>query len=137
MPLLLNVPTERVELTTPGEWVDVKTRLSKGDESKIRAAAFRVQASMQAGSRDTNVDVGLDYEATVFAGLEVGLVAWSFAEPVTPENIRALSEEDYDLITQRVNELWEPRTDDERKKSFGSGAQPSSTAAPSPTSSAG
>ena len=131
MPLLLNVPTERVELTTPGEWVDVKTRLSKGEQARIQGSAFRVMGSTGEPSFELN------YESTVFAGLEVGIVGWSFAEPVTPANIRALAPEDYDLITARINELWEPRTDDERKNSFGSGAQPSSTAAPSPTSSAG
>lgn len=131
MPLLLNVPTERVELTTPGEWVDVKTRLSKGEQARIQGSAFRVMGSTGEPSFELN------YESTVFAGLEVGIVGWSFAEPVTPENIRALSEEDYDLITQRVNELWEPRSDDDRKKSSGSGAQPLPTAESSPTRSAG
>lgn len=131
MPLLLNVPIERIPLTGPGEWVDVKTRLSRGDRARIQGASFRVMAADAAPSFELN------YEATVFAGLEVGLVAWSFAEPVTPENIRALSEEDYDLITQRVNELWEPRSDDDRKNSSGSGAQPLPTAESSPTRSAG
>lgn len=135
MPLLLNVALERVELTTPGEWVDLKSRLSKGDQTRIQSAAFKVQAAMAAG-RAGDMDVAIDYEASVFAGLEVGIVAWSFGEPVTPANIRALSAEDYDLVTERANGLWAPRRDDDRKNSFANGAPPPSTAAASlPTSS--
>ena len=134
MPLLLNVALERVELTTPGEWVDLKSRLSKGDQARIQAAAFKVQAAIsRMGSGD--MDVALDYEATVFAGLEVGIAAWSFEEPVTPANIRALSPEDYALITKRSDGLWKPRKDDEAKNSSASGAPPSSTVAGSPPTS--
>ena len=119
MPLLLNVPTERVELTTPGEWVDVKTRLSKGEQARIQGSAFRVMGSTGEPSFELN------YESTVFAGLEVGIVGWSFAEPVTPANIRALAPEDYDLITARINELWEPRTEEESRNLSVSRATPS------------
>ena len=121
MPLILNPALVRLELTTPGEWVDLKERLSKGDQTKIQAAAFKVQAAIS-GARELDLDIALDYAASVFAGLEVGIVGWSFAEPLTPANIRGLAEEDYDLITTRANELWAPRRDDEAKNSVASGA---------------
>lgn len=123
MPLLLRPPTERVQLLTPGEWVEVKTRLSKGDMTRIESAAFRLRVSV-AERQEANADV--DYDATVFTGLEVGIVAWSFPEPVTPANIRALDPDDYDILAARVNELWSARKDDDRKNSPGLGVMPSS-----------
>lgn len=134
---LVTVETVRVELPTPGEWVDVKRALSKGDATRIEGAAFKLRASLVAGGAAPDVDASLDYEASVFAGLETGIVAWSFPEPVTPENIRRLSEEDYDVITARVNDLWQPRGADDRKNSRGNGATRSLAAVPSPVISAG
>ncbi len=133
---LVTVETVRVDLSTPGEWVDVKRALSKGDATHIEGAAFKLRASMVGGG-SPEVDAALDYEASVFAGLEVGIVAWSFPEPVTPENIRRLSVEDYDLISARVNELWQARGVDERKNSPGNGVTPSLGGAASPRSSGG
>lgn len=136
MPLILNAPPVRVELTTQGEWVDLKSRLSKGDQARIQAAAFKVQIAMTA-MRAGDGDISLDYEASVFAGLEVGIIGWSFAEPLTPANIRGLDPDDYALISARANELWQPRSDDEAKNSSASGATPSGEKAESPPSSNG
>lgn len=127
MPLILKPETVRVELSCPGEWVEIKSRLSKGDTTKISAASFRLRAAIR--DQADSFDVGLDYEASIFAGLEVGVVAWSFPEPLTPENLRGLSEEDYDIISRRANELWERRSDDESKNSPGGGPTTSSAAA--------
>jgi len=133
MPLLLNVPTVRVELPEPGEWVDLKSRLSKGDTARIEGAAFKLRAGIVNGAAG-DLDMTLDYEATVFAGMEVGIVAWSFAEAVTPANIRALDAESYAVITERANELWQGRSDNERRDLSAAGAAPPSTAGESPLS---
>lgn len=136
MPLLLKPETVRVDLPTPGEWVDVKRRLSKGDQTRIAGAAFKLRAGVsRAGAAD--VDAAIDYEATVFTGLDVGIVSWSFSEPVTPQNIRALDQESYDVIAAACNELWEPRKEEDRKNSSGNGAPPSSEEDASPLSSDG
>ena len=124
MPLILKPETVRVPLSCPGEWVEIKSRLSKGDATKISAASFKLRAAIRDNAE--SYDVGLDYEASVFAGLEVGVVAWSFPEPLTPENLRGLSEEDYEIISRRANELWERRSDDESKNSPGGGPTTSS-----------
>lgn len=123
MPLLLRPPTERVQLSTPGDWVEVKTRLSKGDMTRMESAAFRLRVAVTE-RQEANADI--DYEATIFTGLEVGIVAWSFPEPVTPANIRALDPDDYDIIAARINELWSARKDDDRKNSRVLGVMPSS-----------
>lgn len=113
---LVHATTERVPLSTPGEWIDLKTRLSKGDTTRIEAAAFKLQmARGSLAGGDVDVDLTLDYEAMTFIGLEVGITAWSFEEPVTPQNIRALAPEDYEIITERANELWQPRGEEETR----------------------
>jgi len=112
--------------------VEVKTRASKGDRAKMTATAIQFQVNAETGA----TSVSADYEATVFAALEVAIVRWSFDEPPTPEAIRLLEEEDYDLITSRINELWKPREPEEAKNSSGDGARLSLMADPSPKNSA-
>ncbi|MGI8423586.1 MAG: hypothetical protein ACR2NO_05665 [Chloroflexota bacterium] len=127
MPLLLNVQSVRVDLPEEGEWVDVKSRLSKGDETRIQAAAITLQAAVsKASANDPHIGLTIELEAATFAGLEVGIVAWSFPQPVTPENIRALDSESYTVISERVNELWAGRSDNERRDLGSNGRTPSS-----------
>ncbi len=135
MPLVKKVPV-RIELSTPGEWVDVKNRLSSGDEAYIEAAGFQLNTSMNMSMskeemQGQDLDLKVDYAATKFAGLEVGIIAWSFTEedgsptPITPANIRDLEPEDYDILANKVNEIWQkPRTDDVRKNSSTDGSAP-------------
>jgi len=140
MPLTRQLPPVRIELSTPGEWVDVKARLSQGDVAAIQNAAFRFRARVQqVGAQGANpdVDVDIDVEATTFIGLERGIVAWSFAEPVTPDNIRDLDTADYEILTERTNALWQPRSDDERKNSSANGQTRSLGAVLSPANSDG
>lgn len=133
MPLIKNVPTVRIDLSTPGEWVEVKSALSKGDQTRARVPSFRLEVS-----RDSqNIDAAQALDAITFAALEVGIVSWSFDEKVTAENIRALSVEDYDIITERCNELWSPRSDDEVKNSSGAGLPSASVEGQSPKNSDG
>lgn len=124
MPLLINQASVRIPLSTPGEWVEAKPRLTKDDEATIQAAAIQFQQTnitaeqVKAGGNELSIGFVMDYKATVWIGLEVGLTGWSFAPevPLTPETLRAgLAPEDYDIISTAVNELWRARTADERK----------------------
>lgn len=102
--------TERIELTTPGDWVEVKTVLSRSD----RLRAFEL--SRYRDSIDGELSGEVDLEKASFGLLEVGVVAWSFDEPVRGDTLRRLADEDFDIIRARVDELWgKARTDDERK----------------------
>lgn len=105
---------ERFEVPGGG-WVDLRTRIGGWERSRIRSAAIAIQLS------DGKADPSLDYAATVQAGIEIGLVAWSLDVPVTSENIRQLDEASYEWIAAKLNELWEPRKDDERGNSGGPG----------------
>src|SRR3990167_6136328 len=106
MPLYRNNDTVRFNLPAEGEWVDVKRHLSRGDEVHLeRAVMAGVQnnaekAKAAAEAREagrplatvadgviTGMDVGLAYEAGMFALLEVAIKGWSFPEPVTPAMI--------------------------------------------------
>lgn len=128
MPLILDSDTVRIDLSTPGEWVEVKARLSKGDTVKLESAAFALRAKFAVDAAGAvpgaDVNADLDYEATVFRGLEIGIQRWSFDLPLTPENIRKLDPVDYDIIAKRVNELWSPRKEEDRKNLSDSGATP-------------
>ena len=93
----------RVELPAEGEWVEVKARLSAGERALISQAVL-----------DAKEGPGL-VDAARFKGAEIGIVRWSFAEPVTAENIRALDEESHEAIVSRLNELWQRRSEADAK----------------------
>lgn len=125
MPLVTNDEVTRIPLTSPGEWAEVKTRLSKGDRTRLQAAGtnrLRAQIGSERGAELAG-DITLDEElldAVTFRGLEIGILRLCIAShqgeepqifgPVPADVFRALSEEDYAVITERVNELWQPRT---------------------------
>ncbi len=111
----------RVDLTD-GDWVDLKARLSVGERVEVQTAAFKTKLSLgqMANRRElTQADIeGTDLEISLvglaFRGMEIAIVGWSFAEPVTPEAIRRLDPVDYDLIAAEMRRLYQPRTDDEK-----------------------
>lgn len=130
----------RVELSTPGEWVDIKTRLSRGDQLELQSrlmAGIKLRNEVEAmkglpdldtlGSAEAAarlVDLsGIDLNKAIadieFAKFEVGVIDWSFAhgaEPVelTAENIRELDEVDVEIISAKMAEMYE-RSDDARQ----------------------
>src|SRR3990172_6259750 len=136
MPLVNNAEPVRVELTTPGEWVDLKRRQSKGDQVRVQAAGLRLQMSQNGDITGGNIEATAQevMESVTFLALEIGIVAWSFPEALTKENIRLLDPDDYALIVKAADELWAPRSDDERGNSSGDGVTPSQEREPSPTS---
>lgn len=114
MPLLTTVDTVRIDLPAPGEWVDVKSRLSAGERQRIAAASFRLRAGLPKNGNVPEGEMELQYEAAAFASLEVGIQAWSFDVPVSPAAIRQLDGDSYDAIVARLNTLWAPRTEAEK-----------------------
>lgn len=121
MELLRDVPIERIELPG-GHWVEVKTRLTVGERKRLTVAAFEV-ANME--DRPTP---SINLAAVTTTALEIGIVAWSLEDPVTPENVRLLDEDSGEIISRRLDQLWATRTDDERKNSSGGGRTTASRA---------
>jgi hypothetical protein len=140
--------TTRVEISD-GAWVDMRTRLGVGDQKRIKFAAVLAINSMNATVQGTGegatiaIGEGSRFDPDVlayaeFAALDIGIVAWSFDEPVTPENIRLLDEEDFDTIKAATNTLWgKSRSDDERKNSSASTPSTSRAKPPARRSSSG
>jgi hypothetical protein len=120
--------TEPLQLSTFGEWVQLKRRLSRGDEIAVQGVAMRFMrmrgklSEISADNLDTeDVDIAATVEATEFIMLERAIVAWSYDEPVTPESIRDLDPADVVIIKTKCDELYASRTDDEVRDSLSNG----------------
>jgi len=127
MPIIGNDDLVCIDLPAEGEQVWVKRCLSRGDAIKVQQAITQGARISAGGVNDGGLDlsVGTAIEAAEFATLDVAIKKWSFPEPVTPENIRALDEASVDAIKARMNELYPAaRTDDERGNSSANGAAP-------------
>ncbi len=146
MPLLKTSNTDlaRIELSTPGEWVEVKRKLGKDDERR-RSMLILAGQRVTAGQALTEYDLGPLLQAVAFATMEVAIKAWSIVDALTgqlaeltPANLRALCDEDVAIIAEQFGELYTPqRSDDEVKNLSASGAPPSSEKDASPPSSVG
>lgn len=151
MPLVSREQPVRIDLPTAGEWVEVKPRLSKGDEERVKMrllSSTRIQidklddlqgispSDMLGGDGVSAADL---IDALTWMTLEIAIVGWSFYEGrPKPEDIRDIDPESYDVIVARLNELYPAsRSDDDRKNSSGNGAMPSEALAPSLVTSAG
>jgi hypothetical protein len=116
--------TVRIDLSTPGEWVDVRRALGIDQERAIqRALLNKARAVGQVGD-DGRFAIGQTYELpmgemvdlSTFSTLEHAIVAWSFDEPVQPATIRLLDEPDVEIITKALNELYKPAPAAEERK---------------------
>lgn len=134
MPLLRDDDVVRIDLPAPGEWVEVKRRLSVGDELAVKQAVARGMR-VRPGSADIELDAAAAMEGATFATVERALKAWSFPEPVTPENIRMLDQESFDAIVAGIEDLNPTRSDEEKKASNSTSSPPSTSAGTGPRSS--
>lgn len=123
MPLIRDDEVVRIDLPAPGEWVEVKARLSAGDKNRIKKVTLG-NAKMRPGDTPELAISDL-LDGADFAALEVAIRGWSFPDPVTAENIRCLDEDSVEALKTRLNEMYE-RSDDEKKDSAASGATTSS-----------
>lgn len=136
MPLLRNDDLVRIDLPAPGEWVEVKRRLSRGDEVAIQRSLL-AGATLVAGGMP-QLDAGAAIEAATFGTLDCAIRSWSFGVPVTPEAIRQLDGESIDAIKAALNALYpEARTEEERGNLSGDGAPHTLAVVPSPMTSVG
>lgn len=143
MPLIGKTDLVRIELPAAGEWVDVKRRLSRGDEIAVQRACMagltipptllaRLSQSgltaveLGAAALEHGLDAATFLEPATFATLDVAIMGWSFEEPVSPTAIRALDGASVDAIVVALNGLYPgPRKDDDRGNSSAPGATPS------------
>lgn len=112
MPLVRDDDLVRVELSTPGEWVEVRRQLSAGELRRLAGVATAARPLVD-GNVTIQEAAGL-MDSLGFAGLEIGIRRWSFEAEVTPENIRRLSQDDYELVSERCDDLWKTRSSDEK-----------------------
>lgn len=139
-----NTDLVRIDLSTPGEWVDAKRKLGKDDERR-RSMLILAGQRVEPGQVLTEYDLGPLLQAVTFATMEVAIRRWSITDEATGQpaaltaaNLRALSDADLDLISAKFGEMYAPpRSDDETKNSSASGAPPSSDRGGSPASSDG
>lgn len=114
----------RIDLTD-GDWIEVKRSLGKDDERRRTAILLRGQKRSPTAAGEMELDVGALYDAAPFATLEVALKAWSLKNPVTnkvaaitPETIRAISDEDMEIINAEMEKRYgEPLTEEQEKNS--------------------
>ena len=139
MPLVGNETTEPIALTTPGEWVKLKRRLSRGDQSDIDKRILRsinidpndLPAMQGRGGPELiamlvghGMSVADLIDEYTWGTLYIALAEWSFYEgKPRVEDIRSLTPEDFDIITAAANDLYPgARTADDEKKSLTDGA---------------
>lgn len=132
MPLLFH-PTVRIDLPAPGEWVELKAALSRGDEEKRRARLASAWQYTADGKMTGAGDVSVIVDTATLFTMQLAIVAWSFDVPVTPEAIGCLDDESYDLLKAEVQSRYpiRGRSDDDRKNSAGDGPTSNLTAAQS------
>jgi hypothetical protein len=118
MPLIDPNDTIRIDLPTPGEWVEVRRQLSKGQEVEMRKSMLAEPPVCDATQGIRLDDLRVDWEAFELKIIELAIVRWSFPEPVTPENIRRLDIDSANYLYKRLNELYASRSPEERKNSF-------------------
>lgn len=128
----------RIQLPEPGEWVDVKRVLGRDDERAITAAMLRGQQVSMTGQMPATFDAGALFEHAIFATFAVAIKRWSFAEPVTLENLKALDDASVEVIKEWMGANYKgARSEADAKNSSGAGSALSSTAAPTPQNSPG
>lgn len=113
MPFIDRNLVTRIDLPTPGEWVEVQSALTAGQKARLDAAGkATILVNKDSGELQVNEEAT---ERSTFLALEMTIRGWSFGVPVTPERIRDLAPEDIDILAARCNQLWAPRSEVETK----------------------
>lgn len=117
---LLPLDYTLINLTTPGEWVKVKSHLTRRDRNHIQGAAIDMHIEIDPVTREPVIPDGVDIstgkllDSLDFSILERAVVAWSYDEPYTKEGLERLADKDIDLLKERLGEMY-ARKDDETK----------------------
>ena len=130
MPLLRNIPTIHVALPVEGEWVELKSAMTAGDEISMRsAAAVKARFETDASGEQVFVpDMEAGIMAAEFRAAELMITAWSFSEPVTPENIRQLDRASWEAIKDAIGRLTDDTRSEDEEKNSSTSLSPVSTA---------
>ena len=107
---------QRVDLPAEGEWVDLRTKISRGEQEDMRRRIFAGER-VKPGDDDITVSAEALMESYTWGLLEATLVDWSFDEEITPEAIRQLDLDSYEAITEALNGFYPARTEEERGNS--------------------
>lgn len=124
-----------VPLSTPDEWVEIKTRLSRGDQlalqagimqdASIKGDLMRLRNMPELDENDpdaaasmldlSGMKIATMLDGIEFTKLEVAIVDWSFAHldptdenyaALTPAALRDLDEDDVAIISAKMTELY-------------------------------
>lgn len=121
MPLLSSrsTPGIRIDLPVEGEWVILKSAMSRGDEVAITKAALKSAQIKRGPDGDitTEIDAAEAVESAEFAAIEILVREWSFPEPINAANIRDLDPVSIRVIKDAIERMTVKRTDDEEKNS--------------------
>ena len=111
---------DRVDLED-GEWVDIKREMSAGDWERVQSELVIVEGiglnrqqrrSLKKGREDIvgvsedaaqNPNTSIKYNASYVPFLLANIVDWSFDRPVTPTNIRLMSDSLAQTLMQEIN----------------------------------
>lgn len=96
---------DRIEFDD-GEWVDIKRRMSYGDDQALSAHYLKIRAKLEQLKPD--VDVDLNIESGNIALLTLNIKAWSFKDKKDkplPVNKTTIAMLDRDTSTRIVSEI--------------------------------
>lgn len=103
-------------------WVKVKQHLTRKDKNAIKGAVIemRVDINSETGEASMPQGLGIDTSRVLdsldFSVIERAIIAWSFDEPVTPENIERLHDADIEQLKEQLGEMYQAK-DAEAKNS--------------------
>lgn len=72
----IRATTTRLDLSD-GDWIDVRDRLTWGQQMEMQAAGIERRQTLNAGGNDMNIDI----VSFNLARLKTFIVAWSFTDP--------------------------------------------------------
>lgn len=114
----------RVELTTSGEWVEIKDRLGLDDERAIQQRIMDGAAGLDEKG-NMLFRPGTSQDLSTFAVLERAIVRWSFKERITPESLRCLEDADVELIGKAIDKQYPKPLSAEQGNASGEPGEPS------------
>lgn len=104
-----------------GEWVEVKSGISKADRNYCLKRAMKAKTIWRPGEDERGIESELDFTEFNLALLERMIVAWSYTDkqgkPVPVKgNIERLDEATFDFIVAKIDAMSAPRTEDEKNR---------------------
>lgn len=114
---LLTLDYTLINLTAEGEWVKVKSHLTRRDRNHIQGQAIDMRLEIDPETQQpkfpsgVDIDTGKILNSLDFSIIERAVIAWSFDEPITLENLERLSDEDIDLLKETLGAMYERKSE--------------------------